>query len=87
MKILENHPGDAAGNDKRIKLSDPMNMVCLLSPSRAQARRKSTLKYPKGYTLAGASIPVVVDVNVDGVLEVAAELFRLLLGQGIPGND
>lgn len=34
--------------------------------------------------LAGASIAVVLNVDVDGVLEVAAELLRLLLGQSVP---
>ncbi len=34
--------------------------------------------------LACTPVPVVLDVDVDGVLEVPAELFRLLLKQRIP---
>lgn len=33
--------------------------------------------------LAGAAVAVVLDVDVDRVLEVAAELLRLFLGQGV----
>ena len=35
---------------------------------------------------ASTAVPVVLDVNVDRILEVAAELLRLLLRQGIASN-
>lgn len=37
--------------------------------------------------LAGAAVPGVVNGNVDDILVVPAELFRLLLSKGISCND
>lgn len=43
---------------------------------------------PESYPfLASAPIAVILDVNVDGVLEVPAELLGLLLGQGVTCDD
>ncbi len=36
---------------------------------------------------ARTPIPIVLDVDVDGILEVPAELFRLLLKQRVPCDD
>lgn len=36
--------------------------------------------------LACAPIPVVVNVDIDGILEIAAELLRLLLCEGISSD-
>lgn len=36
--------------------------------------------------LAGTSVAVIVDVDVNRVIEVAAELDRLLLSEGVPCN-
>lgn len=38
-------------------------------------------------SLTSAAIPVVLDVDVDGILEVAAEFLRFLLRESIPCND
>ena len=35
---------------------------------------------------ARAPITVVLDVDIDGILEISAELFRLFLQQRIPRN-
>ncbi len=43
-------------------------------------------KYAAGTSTCAAFL-VVVEVDVDRILEVAAELFRLLLRQSIPSND
>ena len=37
--------------------------------------------------LTSAPVPVVLDVDVDRILEVTAELLRLFLGQRIARND
>lgn len=37
--------------------------------------------------LTGTSVAVVFDVDVNRVIEVAAELFRLFLGESVSGND
>lgn len=36
--------------------------------------------------LARAAVTVVLDVNVNRVIKVAAELLRLFLGEGVSGN-
>jgi hypothetical protein len=36
---------------------------------------------------ACASVPLVLDMDVDGILKVAAELFRFLLKQCVSRND
>jgi hypothetical protein len=37
--------------------------------------------------LTRAAIVVILNVNINRILEVTAELLRLLLCKGIPGND
>lgn len=42
---------------------------------------------PPSVALAGATVAVVLDVDADGVLDIATEFLRLFLGKGISGND
>ena len=44
------------------------------------------LEVPTRPSLTRAAVVIVLDVNIDWVLEVAAELLRLLLRKGVPGN-
>lgn len=60
------------------------------SPSRAfiNPSRQSPVSSPRlGSPLAGASVAVVLDVNVNRIVKVATELLRLLLGQSVSGDD
>ena len=43
--------------------------------------------YEAAQLLTSTSIPVVLNVDVDGILEVSTELFGFLLKQSIPGNN
>lgn len=45
------------------------------------------LTYPGRERLAGTPVAVVVDVNVDWVIEVSAELYRLLLSESVSCNN
>ena len=52
---------------------------------RNPTRSQKVFQFHLDYTapLAGASVPVILDMNVDGVLEVTAELLGLLLCQRV----
>lgn len=42
---------------------------------------------PRGSSLAGAAVAGVLNVDVDGILEIAAELLRLLLRESVASDD
>ena len=58
----------------------------LIPPSRHGRKLGARIKRHRDPPSARAPITVVLDVDVDGILEISAELFRLFLQQRIPRN-
>ena len=58
----------------------------LIPPSHHRRKLGAIMKRRPGPPSARAAITVVLDVDVDGILEISAELFRLFLQQRVPCN-
>ena len=71
------------GNDDNTQLMENTSPIQLVNsyPSRLHFATPVLASH-----LAGTSLAVVFNVDVNRVIEVAAEFFRLLLGESVSGN-